>query len=127
MTDADRQHLAKILGMLGSPHAGERAAAGLQAEAFRKKHGLAWAELVAGQTVYRDREVIVEKPVYYDREVVVEKIVERFVHVGAFYKLRQQFRVYGCFDRGAAIALGSIPLIIVAASIAPKIRAALGY
>ena len=38
MTDADRHRLAAILGMLGSDHAGERAAAGLQAEAFRRKH-----------------------------------------------------------------------------------------
>jgi hypothetical protein len=45
MTDTDRQHLARILGMLGSDHAGERAAAGLQAEAFRRKHRLTWTEL----------------------------------------------------------------------------------
>lgn len=47
MTDQERQRLAAILGMLGSAHAGERAAAGLQAEAFRKKHRLTWAELLA--------------------------------------------------------------------------------
>ena len=47
MTDADRQRLAAILGMLGSEHAGERAAAGLQAEAFRRKHRLTWPELLA--------------------------------------------------------------------------------
>ena len=48
MTDIERQRLAAILGMLGSSHAGERAAAALQAEAFRSKHGLTWAELVSG-------------------------------------------------------------------------------
>jgi hypothetical protein len=32
--------------MLGSDHAGERAAAGLQAEAFRKKHGLTWEQML---------------------------------------------------------------------------------
>jgi hypothetical protein len=47
MTPADRQHLARILGMLGSDHAGERAAAGMQAEAFRKKHGLSWEEMLS--------------------------------------------------------------------------------
>lgn len=47
MTDADRQRLAAILGMLGSDHAGERAAAALQAEAFRRKHRLTWEELLA--------------------------------------------------------------------------------
>lgn len=47
INDIERQRLAAILGMLGSEHAGERAAAALQAEAFRKKHGLTWAELLA--------------------------------------------------------------------------------
>ena len=47
MTTAERRRLERILGMLGSEHAGERAAAGLQAEAFRKLHGLTWAELLA--------------------------------------------------------------------------------
>ena len=47
MTDAERQRLAAILGMLGSDHAGERDSAARQAEAFRKKHGLTWAELLA--------------------------------------------------------------------------------
>lgn len=46
VTDTDRQRLASILGMLGSTHAGERAAAALQAEAFRKKHGVTWDELL---------------------------------------------------------------------------------
>ena len=47
LTAAERQRLAAILGMLGSDHAGERAAAGLQAEAFRRTHKLTWAELLA--------------------------------------------------------------------------------
>jgi hypothetical protein len=46
VTPADRQRLAAILGMLGSAHAGERAAAALQAETFRRKHGLTWAEML---------------------------------------------------------------------------------
>lgn len=45
--DRDRARLARILGMLGSDHAGERAAAGLKAEEFRKKHGLTWAQMLA--------------------------------------------------------------------------------
>lgn len=47
MTDTDRQRLAAILGMLGSNSAGERDNAARQAEAFRRKHGLSWAELLA--------------------------------------------------------------------------------
>ena len=46
MTPADRQRLARILGMLGSEHAGERASAALQAEAFRKRHGLTWEAML---------------------------------------------------------------------------------
>jgi hypothetical protein len=48
----ERQRLTAILGMLGSEHQGERDAAALQAEAFRRKHGLTWAELIEGKTVY---------------------------------------------------------------------------
>src|SRR4249919_707795 len=47
MTTVERQRLAAILGMLGSDHAGERDAAAHQAEAFRRKHQLTWAELLA--------------------------------------------------------------------------------
>lgn len=47
MTDAERHRLARILGMLGSEHEGERTSAALQAEAFRKRHGLTWADLLA--------------------------------------------------------------------------------
>jgi len=46
ISDADRERLAAILGMLGSAHAGERAAAALKAEAFRQRHRLTWAELL---------------------------------------------------------------------------------
>ena len=47
MTATERRRLERILGMLGSEHAGERASAALQAEAFRKLHGLTWAQLLA--------------------------------------------------------------------------------
>jgi hypothetical protein len=53
---ADRRRLARILGMLGSEHAGERASAALQAEAFRKRHGMTWEEMLALPAV----EVVVE-------------------------------------------------------------------
>ena len=59
MTDADRQRLAAILGMLGSDQLGERAAAALKAEAFRKKHGLTWEELIA---IPAPTEVVPEQP-----------------------------------------------------------------
>ena len=47
MTATDRAKLARILGMLGSEHAGERASAALQAEAFRKRHAMTWEEMLA--------------------------------------------------------------------------------
>jgi hypothetical protein len=52
MSAAERARLARILGMLGSEHPGESASAALQAEAFRKRHGLTWEELIQGKTVY---------------------------------------------------------------------------
>ena len=69
MTDADRKRLAAILGMLGSSSAGERDAAALQAEAFRRKHGLTWKQLVA------DHVVIVETPVFIDRPMPLVKSI----------------------------------------------------
>ena len=47
MTEADRKRLVAILGMLGSSAAGERDNAARFAEAFRRKHGLSWADLLA--------------------------------------------------------------------------------
>jgi hypothetical protein len=38
--------LIKLLGMLGSAHDGERAAAGLKAHEFIKRHGLQWIEII---------------------------------------------------------------------------------
>ena len=51
MTEPERRRLARILGMLGSEHAGERASAALQAEAFRKRHGLTWEGMLASPPV----------------------------------------------------------------------------
>ena len=45
---ADR--LAKLLGMLGSDHAGERAAAGLKATALLKREGLRWLDVIQPST-----------------------------------------------------------------------------
>jgi hypothetical protein len=59
MTAGERQRLARILGMLGSEFEGERASAGLQAEAFRKKHGMTWEQMLALPPV---EVVVVMKP-----------------------------------------------------------------
>ena len=47
LSAAERHRLARILGMLGSDHQGERDNAARQAEIFRRKHQLTWAELLA--------------------------------------------------------------------------------
>ena len=41
------ERLIKLLGMLGSAHDGERAAAGLKAHEFIKRHGLTWADVIS--------------------------------------------------------------------------------
>jgi hypothetical protein len=38
--------LVKLLGMLGSVHASERAAAGLKAHELLQQHGLTWSEVI---------------------------------------------------------------------------------
>jgi hypothetical protein len=47
ISETERKRLIAILGKLGSEHAGERDAAATQAEAFRRKLNLTWAELLA--------------------------------------------------------------------------------
>ena len=46
MTSADRTKLARILGMLGSAHDGERAAAGLLATKLLRTSGTTWEALL---------------------------------------------------------------------------------
>lgn len=45
-----RTKLAKLCGMLGSDHAGERAAAGLKATEFVRSLGLSWADVFTNAT-----------------------------------------------------------------------------
>jgi hypothetical protein len=42
LTRTDRERLAKLLGMLGSQHAGERDNAALAIERLRRELGLSW-------------------------------------------------------------------------------------
>jgi hypothetical protein len=53
LNESERRRLARILGMLGSEHAGERASAALQAEALRKRHGMTWEEMLASPEALR--------------------------------------------------------------------------
>jgi hypothetical protein len=54
MTAADRKRLCKLLGLLGSDHAGERDAAGLAAHAFVLKLGLTWQDALLIQPPKRE-------------------------------------------------------------------------
>lgn len=46
LTAADQSKLAKLLGLLGSNHAGERDAAGLAAARFLRDRNLTWAQVL---------------------------------------------------------------------------------
>lgn len=130
MTDAERQRLAAILGMLGSDQPGERAAAALKAEAFRKKHGLTWAELVAMPTPIV---AAPEPPPWTPPPPPEPPKPDPFEYAPwtppdlTPWTPPRPYKAGGWANRSAAIALGAIPIIIVLASLAPKIRQALGY
>jgi hypothetical protein len=46
LSAGDRERLAKILGMLGSKHEGERASAALMADELRRQYGVQWVDLL---------------------------------------------------------------------------------
>ena len=49
----DRERLTKLLGLLGSGHDGEVAAAGRMADALIRDAGVTWADVIAPETVQR--------------------------------------------------------------------------
>ena len=51
MTDLNIERFIKSLGMLGSDHAGERAAAGLKAHQMLQDAGLIWADVISGKSL----------------------------------------------------------------------------
>ena len=50
----DRERLTKLLGLLGSGHNGEIAAAGRIADALIRNAGVTWADVIAPETVQRE-------------------------------------------------------------------------
>ena len=48
LAPADRTKLARVLGMLGSPHQGERDAAALAADRLVRGRGLDWLDVLGG-------------------------------------------------------------------------------
>jgi hypothetical protein len=57
ISEIERKRLIAILGKLESEHAGERDAAATQAEAFRRKLNLTWAELLAKSEAPSERPI----------------------------------------------------------------------
>jgi hypothetical protein len=51
LTAAEYARLIAVLGMLGSEHAGERAAAGLHASRLLRERGLGWGDVIVAATV----------------------------------------------------------------------------
>jgi hypothetical protein len=51
LQQSELDRLAKILGRLGSEHAGERASAGLKAHELIKSMGLQWSDVIGGRSV----------------------------------------------------------------------------
>src|SRR3546814_17944079 len=48
LAPAERQRLAKVCGLLGSDHDGERASAAVAATAIIRNAGLTWAQIIPG-------------------------------------------------------------------------------
>ena len=53
LAPADRNKLARVLGLLGSPHPGERDAAALAADRLVRGRGLNWADVLGGAETSR--------------------------------------------------------------------------
>jgi hypothetical protein len=71
----DAELLAKMLGMMGSDHAGERANAAAAAEAMRKKLGLTWPELLGlSQEFTPERDTARPKPTWREPRTWAEAV-----------------------------------------------------
>ena len=97
MAEPDGERLAKILGMLGSSHDGERAAAAGLADRLVRDLGLTWADVVAGKLA----------PFAADLAFALE-------HVEALTRWEREFlarsRAIDLFRRGNSISsIGSSP------------------
>jgi len=54
LAPADRERLTKLLGLLGSDHAGERDAAGLAAMRLLRQRGIVWPDLLLPAPTHRE-------------------------------------------------------------------------
>ena len=69
LSDDDRAKLSKILGLLTSEHAGERAAAGLKASDFVRQRGMTWSDILQPPQPGRHDAIQRRQPMYMNSEV----------------------------------------------------------
>ena len=70
LASRERSKLAKLLGMLGSDHAGERDAAGLAAHRLLEQHGATWGQVLAVPVAHKE-------PLQSTWRTVCAELVER--------------------------------------------------
>lgn len=78
----DRDKLARVLGMLGSAHDGEIAAAARAADALVRQSGLTWFQVVdppvgPPQRPRNDQDCIRDRPLSFKQTVCLERICRR--------------------------------------------------
>ena len=78
LSDAQRNRLAALLGMLGSADDGERVNASLKVDNFLRSVGLTWRDVLA---LERDRDAHDAPLDDYDQDDIAEKVSACFEHV----------------------------------------------
>jgi hypothetical protein len=102
LNEADVKRLVRLLGMLGSDHIGERAAAALKADEFVRDHGLSWADVIGADittTASSDHELIAEA--LADRDLLSEIEVKFLRDAAGFAELsdKQQAWLHRIVDK----------------------------
>jgi hypothetical protein len=84
-----RARLAKLAGLMASPHAGERAVAALKASEFLTALGMTWAEALAPAPAAPVVRVVQTPAAPRTWRIVVEEILT--CHFNALYETEQRF------------------------------------
>ena len=71
LPESDRVRLVRLLGMLGSVHAGEVANAGALADQLVRRHGLTWEQVISANG-QQERQQHASPPCRTWRDVIVE-------------------------------------------------------
>ncbi len=78
LSDAQRNRLAALLGMLGSADDGERVNASLKVDNFLRSVGLTWRDVLA---LERDRDAHDDPLDDYDQDDIADKLNACFEHI----------------------------------------------